>query len=89
MIGSMSIIPVAVQHLQQGLLEAISGEVDVPYFVIELNFHGKDKGEQRRVIRKIEHIIANTEYKVNGEFSEGRLRDNIYHLHFRRMEPNA
>ena len=76
--------------MNSGVLERISNKVDVPYFVIELNLQGKDKFEQRRIIRQFENdILSNLGYKVSSEFSDGSRENNIYHLHFRRMEPNA
>jgi len=78
------------ENVQLGVLERISNSVNLPYFVIELNLEGKTKGEQRRVIRQIEQDIAsNLGYKVSNEFSDGNRENSVYHLYFRRMEPNA
>ena len=78
------------ENVQLGVLERISNSVNLPYFVIELNLEGKNKGEQRRVIRQIEQDIAsNLGYKVSNEFSDGNRENSVYHLYFRRMEPNA
>jgi uncharacterized protein YukJ len=62
----------------------------VPYFVLEVNLCGKNKAIQKKLINQIGHEISfNTEYNVNGEFSDPNRNNNVYHLHFRRMKPNA
>lgn len=74
----------------QGVLERISSIADVPYFVIEINLRGKNKNNQKKLIRQIEHEISyNTEYDVDAEFSDSNCKNSVYHLHFRRMKPNA
>ena len=74
--------------VQLGVLESISSQVDLPWFVLEINLQGKDKKQQQEEMDQIEHQIASIGYDKVREFSHNHY-DGIYHLHFMRGKPNA
>ena len=71
-----------------GVLESISSQVDLSWFVMEINLQGKDKREQEERIARIECQIASIGYDKNKEFSHDHY-DGVYHLLFLRGKPNA